>query len=45
MNKVIFNGEVVDHSKIFSLTQLKVWSWVISKVSFACFSLSGVLLS
>jgi len=26
MNKVIFKGEVVDHSTIFSLVQLNVWS-------------------
>jgi len=40
MNKVIFNGEVVDHSEIFSLAQLKFWSWVTSKVPSAHLSFS-----
>ena len=39
-NKVIFSGGVVDHLEIFSLAQLKVWSWVTSKNHTAQFSFS-----
>jgi len=39
-NKHIFKGAVIDHSEIFSLAQLKVWSWVTSKDPLACFSFS-----
>jgi len=42
-NKQIFKGGVIDHSKIFSMAQLKAWSLVTSKVPYACFSfLTGV---
>jgi len=37
-NKHIFQGGVIDPSKVFTLAQLKTWSWVTSKtvsVSFA----------
>jgi len=39
-NKHIFKGGVIDHSEIFSMVQLKVWSWVTSKVISDCFSFS-----
>jgi len=44
-NKVIFKGGVVDHSEIFTLTQLKVWSWITSKILFTCFSFSDWCLA
>jgi len=44
-NKVIFNDRVVNHSEIFSLAQLKAWSWVTSKVPYACFSYSDWCLA
>ena len=40
MNKHIFKGGVVNHSEIFTLAQLKVWSWITSKSAPACFSYS-----
>jgi len=39
-NKHIFQGGVIDHSEMFTLTQLKVWSWVTSKSGSACFTYS-----
>jgi len=39
-NKKIFKNWRVDHSEIFSMAQLKVWSWVTVKVCLACFSYS-----
>jgi len=43
-NKDIFKGGVVDHSKIFTLAQLKAWSWVTLKyLLLALPSLIGVL--
>ena len=39
-NNCIFKGGVIDHSKIFSLAQLKVWSWISVKVSLVDFSFS-----
>jgi len=39
-NRHIFQGGVIDHSKMFTLAQLKVWSWVTSKFSSACFTYS-----
>ena len=44
-NKVIFKGGVVDHSEIFTLAQLKAWSWVTSKIPSACFSFSDWCLA
>jgi len=44
-NKHIFKGGVIDHFEIFSLAQLKVWSWVTSKVPSTCFSFSDWCLS
>jgi len=39
-NKIIFKGGVFYSSEIFSLAQLKVWSWITSKFPSACFSFS-----
>jgi len=39
-NKIIFKDGVLDYSEIFSSAQLKVWSWITSKVLSACFSFS-----
>jgi len=39
-DKIIIKGGVVDGSEVFALIQLKVWSWVVSKVSLTCFSYS-----
>jgi len=39
-NKHIFQGEVIDHSEMFTLAQLKVWFWVTSKSDSACFTYS-----
>ena len=39
-NKHIFQGGVIDHSEMFTLAQLKVWSWVTSKSDSACFTYS-----
>lgn len=36
-NKVIFKSGVMDHLEIFSLTLLKSWSWVSSKVQITMF--------
>jgi len=44
-NKHIFKGEVIDHSEIFSLIQLKVWSWKTSKFVSSCFSFSDWCLN
>jgi len=44
-NKVIFKGGVVDYSEIFTLAQLKAWSWVTSKIPSACFSFSDWCLA
>jgi len=44
-NKIIFNGGVVDHLEIFSMAQLKVWTWVTFKVSTAQFSFSDWCLA
>jgi len=45
-NKVIFKGGVVDHSEIFTLAQLKAWSWVTSKILLAwCLALLSCLKS
>jgi len=32
MNNCLFKGGVVDHSKVFSLAQVKVCSWISSKI-------------
>jgi len=37
-NKYTFKGGVIDHSKIFTLAQLKVWSLITTKFVPACFS-------
>jgi len=39
-NRHIFKGELIDYSEIFSMTHLKVGSWVTSKIPSACFSFS-----
>jgi len=39
MNNCLFKGDVVDHSEVFSLAQLKVWSWIVSKIPSVNFSL------
>jgi len=39
-NNHIFKGGVVDHFEIFSLTKLKIWTWVSSKVPSVCFFFS-----
>ena len=39
-NKTIFNSGRVDHTKIFTMVQLKVWSWgnfKVRRVSFSYF--------
>jgi len=38
-NKLIFKGGVIDVLEIFTLVQLKVWSWVTSKTSSSFFLL------
>ena len=45
-NKHIFKGGTIDHCEIFSLTQLKAWSWITSYFAYACFFpfLIGVLM-
>jgi len=40
MNNCLFKGGVVDHTEVFSLTQIKVWSWISSKILSANFSFS-----
>ena len=40
-NKIIFKGGVMGVSEVFALIHLKVWSWVISKVSLVYFSYSN----
>jgi len=42
---IIFKDGVVDHYEILSLAQLKVWSWLSSKVSSAYFSYSDWCLA
>jgi len=37
---ILFKGGGLDYSEIFSLTQLKVWSWITYKFSYVCFSYS-----
>ena len=39
-NNCLFKGGVVDHIEVFSLAQLKVWSWISSKIPSAKFSFS-----
>ena len=38
MNKKIFRDGVTDHSEIFTMVQLKVWSWLTADVKLTCFS-------
>ena len=40
INKKIFKNGRIDHIEIFMMVQLKVWSWVTSKVRLASFSYS-----
>jgi len=35
-----FKGGVINHSEIFSLTQLKAWSWITSYFAYVCFFFS-----
>jgi len=37
-NNHIFKGGVIDHSEMFTLAQLKIWTWVTSKSAPARFS-------
>ena len=39
-NKHIFQGGVIDPSEVFTLAQLKAWSWVTSKTVSASFTYS-----
>jgi len=39
-NKHIFQGGVIDHLEVFTLAQLKVWSWITSKIVSARFTYS-----
>ncbi|XP_068477364.1 uncharacterized protein [Phaseolus vulgaris] len=39
-NKHIFQGGVIDPTEVFTLAQLKVWSWVTSKTVSASFTYS-----
>jgi len=39
-NEMIFKGGRIDHNEIFTLVQLKVWSWVRSKAREIYFSFS-----
>jgi len=39
-NKHIFQGEVIDLSKVFTLAQLMVWFWITSKIVSTSFSYS-----
>ena len=41
MNKNIFKNGRIDQIDIFTMVQLKVWSWVTSKVRLASFSYSS----
>ena len=36
----LFKGGVVDHTEVFSLAQIKVWSWINSKIPLVSFSFS-----
>jgi len=40
MNNCLFKGGVVHHTEVFSLTQVKVWSWINSKIPSMSFSFS-----
>jgi len=40
-NKRIFKGGRVDHIEIFTLAQMKAWSWVLSKARGVSFSYSN----
>ena len=37
-NNCLFKGGVVDHAEVFSLAQVKVWSWINSKIPSVSFS-------
>ena len=40
INNCSFKGGVVDHSEVFSLTQVNVWSWISSKIQLVSLSFS-----
>jgi len=42
VDNCLFEGGVVDHTEVFSLTHVKVWSWISSKILSGSFSFSGV---
>ena len=44
-NKKIFRNKTIDHSEIFMMVQLEVWSWVTAKVRLTCFSYSNWCLA
>jgi len=37
----LFKDGMVDHTEVFSLTQIKVWSWISSKIPSTNFSFSN----
>jgi len=39
-NNCLFKVGVVDHTEVFSLAQVKVWSWIKSKIPLVSFSFS-----
>ena len=39
-NNCLFKGGVVDHTEVFSLAQVKVWSWINLKIPSVSFSFS-----
>jgi len=39
-NKRVFKSGRIDPFEIFTLSQLKAWSWVVSKARDVCFSFS-----
>jgi len=39
-NNCLFKGGVVNHTEVFSLAQVKVWSWISSKIPSVSFSFS-----
>ena len=41
----IFKSGRIDHIEVFTMVQLKVWSWITLKVHLACFSYSDWCLN
>jgi len=43
-NKRIFRDGRIDHNEIFTLAEVKAWSWIKSKAHGVCFSFSNWFL-